>query len=53
MVINKYYSQEGKVWKKISDGKLLSNFLVLGVNDNIENYEQVDEPIEEEKNEQS
>lgn len=43
------YAEKGKVWKSLKEGWVGSNVLILGINDNINNYEQIDEPIPEEE----
>lgn len=40
-------ANEGKVWKHKGTGDILTNTLYLGVDDSINNYEEVDEPIDE------
>ena len=47
MALRKFVAEEGKVWKVKATGDILSNELYLGINDSIDNYEQVDEPKEE------
>lgn len=47
MALRHYIAEEGKVWKHKVTGDILSNELYLGINDSIDNYEQVDEPKEE------
>lgn len=47
MRLKKYLANTGKVWKVKATGDILSNELYLGINDSIDNYEQVDEPKEE------
>ena len=39
---NHYIAEHGKVWKSKTTGDVLSEQLYLGINDSIENYEQVD-----------
>lgn len=46
MALRKFVADEGKVWKHKPTGVILSNELYLGINDTIDNYEQVDEPKE-------
>lgn len=41
MEIKKYIAEEGKVWKSKLTGDILSNEIYLGINDSIDNYEQV------------
>lgn len=38
-----FTADEGKIYKSKIDGALLSNTLYLGIEDSIDNYEQVDE----------
>ena len=40
-------AKEGKVWKDKETGLVLSNRLYLGIEDSIDNYEEVDEIAEE------
>lgn len=47
MTLRKFVAEQGKVWKHKVTGDILSNELYLGINDSIDNYEQVDEPKEE------
>ena len=49
--MERYYAQEGKVFRSKIDGACLSNVLILGKNDSIENYEEVDPPIYDEGDE--
>lgn len=46
--MTRYYAEEGKVFKSKIDGAYLSNIIILGRNDSIDNYEQVDPPVYEE-----
>ena len=46
MALRKFIAEEGKVFKHKITGDILSNELYLGINDSIDNYEQVDEPKE-------
>lgn len=41
MALRKYIAEEGKVWKSKLTGDILSNEIYLGVNDSIDNYEQI------------
>lgn len=41
-------AEKGKVFKSKIDGAYLSDVLILGINDSIDNYEQVDPPIYDE-----
>lgn len=45
MADNIYKADAGKVWKSKLDGAVLSTDLILGKNDSIENYEQIDTPV--------
>ena len=49
--MEQYTAQEGKIFKSKIDGAYLSNFLILGINDSIDNYEQVDPPVYDEGDE--
>lgn len=49
--MKKYYAQEGKIFKSKIDGAYLSSVLILGRNDSLENYEEVDPPIYDEGDE--
>lgn len=40
-----YKADEGKVWKSKLDGAVLSTELILGKNDSLANYEQIDTPV--------
>ena len=40
-------AEEGKVWKSLKEGWIGSDTLILGSNDSITNYTQVDKPVEE------
>ena len=42
-----FKAEEGKIWKSKITGDVLSSELYLGKEDSINNYEQVDEPVEE------
>lgn len=44
MESNEHKASEGKIWKSRIDGAYLSDILILGKEDRIENYEQVDPP---------
>ena len=46
--MNKLVAKEGKVFKNKLTGELLGFELYLGKKDSIDNYEQVDKPVEEE-----
>lgn len=43
---NEIKADKGKVWKSKIDGAILSDILILGRNDKIENYEQIPKPTE-------
>ena len=47
MELRKFVAEQGKVWKVKATGDILSNELYLGINDSIDNYEQIDEPLPE------
>lgn len=49
--MEQYIAQEGKIFKSKIDGAYLSNILILGINDSIDNYEQVDPPVYDEGDE--
>ena len=49
--MEKHYAQEGKVFKSKIDGAILSNVLILGKNDSLENYEEIDPPVYDEVDE--
>ena len=49
--MTKHYAEEGKVFRSKIDGAYLSNIIILGRNDSIDNYEQVDPPVYEEEDE--
>lgn len=38
-----YYCDEGKVFRRKADGFIMGDKIDLGKNDNIENYEEIDE----------
>lgn len=40
-----YKAENGKVWKSKLDGAVLSNELILGKRDSLDNYEQIDTPV--------
>ena len=46
--MNKLVAKEGNVFKNKLTGEMLGAELYLGKNDSIDNYEQVDKPVEEE-----
>ena len=43
--MKEYKAEKGMVFRSKLDGAILSNTLILGINDSIDNYEQVDESI--------
>lgn len=45
--INK--AKDGKVWKSKIDGAILSDQLILGKDDSLDNYEQIDIPNDDEE----
>lgn len=45
MALKEHKAEAGKVWRSKIDGAYLSNILILGKGDKIENYEQVDQPV--------
>lgn len=47
-MLNYFKAEEGKIFKSKLTGDILSEELYLGIHDNIDNYEQVDKPVEEE-----
>ena len=47
MKLKRYIANQGKIWKSKVDGAYLSNILILGSEDTIDSYEQVDPPIVE------
>lgn len=47
--MTKHYAEEGKVFKSKIDGAYLSNVLILGKHDSLDNYEQVDPPVYEDE----
>ena len=49
--MERYYAQEGKVFKSKIDGAILSNVLILGKNDSLENYEEIVPPVYDEGDE--
>ena len=51
--MEKHYAQEGKVFRSKIDGAILSNILILGKNDLLDNYEEIDEPIYTEEEEEN
>ena len=46
--MERHYAKEGKVFKSKIDGAYLSNVIILGKNDSLDNYEEVDPPVYEE-----
>ena len=49
--MEKYVAKEGKIFKSKVDGAYLSDVLILGSQDSIENYEEVDPPVSDEVDE--
>ena len=49
--MERYYAQEGKVFRSKIDGAILSNVLILGKNDSLENYDDIDPPVYDEGDE--
>jgi len=47
ITIKKIKASSGKVWKHKTSGAVLSETIYLGKNDVLENYEQINEPVEE------
>ena len=47
--MTRHYAEEGKVFKSKIDGAYLSNIIILGRNDSLDNYEQVDPPVYEDE----
>ena len=43
--MERIYASEGKIFRSKIDGAYLSNILILGKNDSLENYEEVDPPV--------
>lgn len=48
-MIRMFTAQEGKVWKSKKENWIGSDVLILGNNDSVDNYEQVDKPQENEQ----
>ena len=42
-----FYAKDGFVWKSKKEGWIGSETLILGSNDSIDNYEEVEKPAEE------
>lgn len=47
--MTKHYAEEGKVFRSKIDGAYLSNVIILGKHDSLDNYEQVDPPVYEDE----
>lgn len=47
-MLNYKKAEPGKVWKHKDTGAILSDEILLGIEDSIDNYEQIDEPKIEE-----
>lgn len=45
MELERYQAEKGKVWKSKIDEAYLSDLLILGKEDSIKNYEEVDPPV--------
>ena len=45
MELERYKAEKGKVWQSKIDGAYLSELLILGKEDSISNYEEVDPPV--------
>lgn len=45
MELKRYQAAKGKVWKSKIDGAYLSDLLILGKEDSINNYEEVVPPV--------
>lgn len=50
-MLKEYKANEGNVWKSKKDEFILTEILILGVFDSIDNYEQIPKPVEVEANE--
>ena len=46
-MLRKYEAENGKIWKSKITGDILSEILYLGINDKIENYEEIKLEVEE------
>ena len=46
-MIRIFYAKDGFVWKSKKEGWIGSETLILGSNDSIDNYEEVEKPAEE------
>lgn len=46
--MEKIIAKEGKVFRSKLDGAYLSDVIILGKNDSIDNYEEVDPPVYDE-----
>lgn len=45
-MVQELKADDGKVWKSKKDGSVLNEVLILGVFDDINNYEQIPKPPE-------
>ena len=52
-MIRKFEAKYGYVWKRKNTDWVGSNILILGKYDDVENYEQIPEPIQEETEQQN
>lgn len=50
--MEKIYASEGKIFRSKIDGAYLSNILILGKYDSLENYEEVEPPVYDEGDEE-
>lgn len=50
-MLKEFNADEGNVWKSKVDGSILTDLLILGVFDDIKNYEQTPKPVEVELDE--
>lgn len=46
IILKKYLATDGYIFKKKENEQLLTEILYLGINDSIENYEEVLKPLE-------
>lgn len=52
-MLNYHKADEGKVWIHKLTGSILSDELYLGIQDSIDNYDQIDKPTNEPKVEET
>lgn len=45
-MVQEIKAENGKVWKSKKDGEVLNEILILGVFDDVNNYEQIPKPVE-------